>query len=165
MKHVVISFVNPDRPGIVENISSIVKRHSGNWQTSSLHHLSGLFAGIIELTVDEAHVKELTEALRSEPSLNLDVVIAPSEAEESEKQFVLELTANDRSGIVKDISTVIHQHNGNLVKLVSSQDNAPHTGQLMFKAKAHIAVNQNAIDGLIAALENLADDLMVDISY
>jgi glycine cleavage system regulatory protein len=51
-----------------------------------------------------------------------------------------------------------------MLKLVSVQDNAPHTGQVLFKAKITLSVDNEQTDSLIGALEDLADDLMVDIS-
>jgi glycine cleavage system regulatory protein len=77
---------------------------------------------------------------------------------------VLEITANDRAGIVQEVSSVIHHQSGNLIKLVSSRDSAAHSGQDIFKAKVQIAIADKSVDNLIAALENIADDLMVDIS-
>ena len=86
------------------------------------------------------------------------------QAATNETIFVLELTANDRSGIVQEISSIIHHHGGNLLKLVSTQEIAPHAGHELFKAKITVSAEKNTIDNMINALENLADDLMVDIS-
>ena len=164
MKHIIISFISNDRPGIVNQISKTVKQHNGNWQTSSLHHLSGLFAGIVEITVDESSQDDLCNALQNIPELNLQLQVAPEHITTTTKKIILELTANDRSGIVSDISSVIHQHDGNLIKLVSKQQSAPHSGLVMFNAKAHVTIDENNVDNLINALENIADDLMVDIT-
>ncbi len=78
--------------------------------------------------------------------------------------LVLEITANDRAGIVQEVSSVIHHQSGNLIKLVSSQDSAAYSGQDIFKAKVQIAIADKSIDDLVYALEQIADDLMVDIS-
>jgi glycine cleavage system regulatory protein len=82
----------------------------------------------------------------------------------TDSDFVLVLTANDRTGIIQEISSIIHQQGGNLIKLVSQQSSAPHTGHELFKAKATISVDENTIESLICALEDLADDLMVKMS-
>lgn len=164
MQHIIISFIGDDRPGIVDNISSIIKQYQGNWQTSSLHHLSGLFAGIIEVTIDKKHESDLCHELKSIPHLNLQLAIAPEHKTPTSEKIILELTANDRSGIINNISSVIHQHQGNLIKLVSNQQSAAHSGQVMFTAKAHIQIEESAIDNMIESLESIADDLMVDIS-
>jgi len=51
-----------------------------------------------------------------------------------------------------------------LLKLVSTEEIAPHAGHVLFKAKVTITADEKALDTMIDALENLADDLMVDIS-
>ena len=164
MNHIVISCIGPDQTGIVDTLSKVINEHDGNWQVSSLHHLSGFFAGVIEVAVSEEKLQPLISALKSINSLNCQIEIAESITDKVGSNLVLELTANDRSGIIQEISSVIHSQGGNLIKLVSAQTSAPHTGQLMFNATAQVAMNEADIDELIGALEHIADDLMVDIS-
>jgi len=51
MNHLIISCIGPDKTGLVDTLSKIISKHEGNWQVSSLHHLSGFFAGVIEIAV------------------------------------------------------------------------------------------------------------------
>jgi glycine cleavage system regulatory protein len=164
MQHLVISFICPDRSGLVNTLSNIVKQHQGNWQSSSMHNLSGFFAGIIEVAVAENNSEALCAEIKKIDGIKAQIVIANCQQMPSQETILLELTANDRVGIIQDISSVIHQQNGNLLKLVSRQSNAAHSGQLMFNAKATVAVQEANIDELVQALEGLADDLMVDIT-
>ncbi len=164
MNHIVISFIGADQTGIVDTLSKIINEHQGNWQVSSLHHLSGFFAGVIEVAVDKSKTQALIASLESIDGLNCQIEIAKAVSDKVSTNLVLELTANDRAGIVQEISSVIHQQGGNLIKLVSSQSSAAHTGQLMFNAKVQIAMNETDVDELIDALEHIADDLMVDIT-
>jgi glycine cleavage system regulatory protein len=164
MNHIVISCIGPDKTGIVDTLSTIINRHNGNWQVSSLHHLSGFFAGVIEVTIDKKSTQTLVADLKNIAGLNCQIEIAENNLAQVNTNLVLELTANDRAGIVQEISSVIHQQGGNLIKLISSQSSAPHTGQLMFKAKVQIAMKADNLDELINALEHIADDLMVDIT-
>ncbi|MFD2164669.1 glycine cleavage system protein R [Thalassotalea euphylliae] len=164
MQHLVISFLGKDKPGLVDQLSNIVKKHNGNWQNSSLHHLSGSFAGVIEVSAQADDAEAIKSALNDFADLQVLLQTSTAEASSNESSITLELTANDRGGIVQDISSVVHHQGGNLIKLVSKQGAAPHTGQMMFQAKAQIAVDEVKIDALVEALENIADDLMVDIS-
>lgn len=164
MNHLVISFMTKDRPGLVETLSKVVKRHQGNWQNSSLHHLSGFFTGVLEIAVEQAQSAALTRDLKALPGFTINIEQATPEKTNNAANIVLELTANDREGIVEEISAVIHHQGGNMLKLVSVQDNAPHTGQALFKAKITLSVDNEKTSNLISALEDLADDLMVDIS-
>lgn len=164
MNHLVISCIGPDRTGIVDTLSTIINDHNGNWQVSSLHHLSSFFAGVIEVTVDEKNTQALMDALTKIEGLNCQMELADPDLAQVNTNLVLELTANDRAGIVQEVSSVIHQQGGNLIKLVSSQSSAPYSGQLMFNAKVQVAMKEDNLDDLISALEHIADDLMVDIT-
>jgi glycine cleavage system regulatory protein len=164
MNHLVISCIGPDRTGIVDSLSTIINDHNGNWQVSSLHHLSSFFAGVIEVTVDEKDTQALMDDLKNIEGLNCQMALADPNLSQVNSNLVLELTANDRAGIVKEVSSVIHHQGGNLIKLVSSQSSAPYSGQLMFNAKVQVAMNEDNLDDLIDALEHIADDLMVDIT-
>ncbi|PCI57646.1 MAG: amino acid-binding protein [Gammaproteobacteria bacterium] len=164
MNHLIISCIGPDRIGIVDTLSTIISRHNGNWQVSSLHHISNFFAGVIEVAVEGKNTQALTDDLKKIAGLRCQIELAEPNLTQSATNLVLELTANDRAGIVQEISSVIHHQGGNLIKLISSQSSAPHTGQLMFKAKVQVAMKESNLDGLISALEHIADDLMVDIT-
>ena len=164
MNHIVISCIGSDQTGIVDTLSKKITEHGGNWQVSSLHHLSGFFAGVIEVAVDKSNTQALISALESIDGLKCQIEVAALTTKKVSTNLALELTANDRAGIVQEISSVIHQQGGNLINLVSSQASAAHTGQLMFKAKVQIAINEADIDELVSALEHIADDLMVDIT-
>ncbi|MGB1263280.1 MAG: glycine cleavage system protein R [Cognaticolwellia sp.] len=164
MTHLIISFITDDRPGIVETLSNVIKKHHGNWQKSSLHQMSGVFAGVVEISCPSEHVTALSSALTGLEKFKMQIEQAKLDNSHDENLLVLELTANDRAGIVQEISSAIHLQGGNLLKLVSTQESAPHAGHKLFKAKITIAASTNTLDKMINALENLADDLMVDIS-
>lgn len=167
MNNLIVAFICPDRSGIVQNLSNIIKQHHGSWQTSSLHHLSGFFTGVIETSVDTAQSQSLCQALQAIPGFKCHIESASrlnTDNNAVNTPIILELTANDRSGIIQEISSVIHQQGGNLLNLETQQASAAHSGQCLFTAKASISVDENAISQLIEALEALADDLMVEVS-
>ncbi|MEI6893965.1 MAG: ACT domain-containing protein [Colwellia sp.] len=164
MNHLVISCIGPDKAGLVDCLSTIIAKHQGNWQVSSLHHLSGFFAGVIEVAVASEHCENLVCELKEINGLTCQVEVAEPDLSKVSSNLLLEITANDRAGIVQEVSSVIHQQGGNLIKLVCSQESAAHSGQDIFKAKVQIAINESLVDSLIDALEQIANDLMVDIS-
>jgi len=164
MKHLVISFISPDRPGLVDIMSNAVKQHKGNWQASSLHHISGFFSGVIEIAIEESNSNNLIAALNDIEGLENNIKIAGDLTNKIQPSVILELTANDRAGIVQEISSVIHHQGGNLLKVVSKTETAPHSGQDLFKAKVTVSINNQKTDDLIEAIEGLADDLIVDVS-
>ena len=89
---------------------------------------------------------------------------AKNTTEVEQTHLQLNITANDKNGIIKSISEVIHSHGGNLLKLESKRETAPHTGVLMFSAELSIAIAiAEEKDKLLTGLESIADDLMVDV--
>lgn len=164
MNHLVISCIGPDQSGLVDTVSNIISKHQGNWQFSSLHHLSGFFAGVIEVAVASDKSESLIRELKVIKGLSCQIEMAEPNLANSVSNLILEITANDRAGIVQEVSSVIHHQSGNLIKLVCLQDKAAHSGQDIFKAKVEIAIDDKSVDQLINALEQIANDLMVDIS-
>lgn len=164
MNHLVISCIGPDKTGLVDTLSKIISKHQGNWQVSSLHHLSGFFAGVIEVAVASERSESLISELNDINGLNCQIELAETKVVSAVSNLILDITANDRAGIVQEVSSVIHHQGGNLIKLVSSQDSAAYSGQDIFKAKVEIAIADKSIDELVSALEQIANDLMVDIS-
>jgi len=164
MKNIVISFISPDKPGLVDSLSSIINQHKGNWQTSSLHHMSGFFTGVLEVAVAESQYQAFIQKVESINGLSTVIKVAEQAVKKSPPSIILDLTANDRVGIVQEISSVIHHQGGNLLKLVSKQESAAHSGVELFKATVTISVDETHLEDLIHGIENLADDLIVDVS-
>jgi len=162
MNHLVVSFISPDRPGIVDLLSNVISNHQGNWQVSSMHHVSGFFAGIIEVAVQKDKAELLVASLKELPDIQINIAVAEVASADG-AEVTLSLTANDRTGIVQEISSAIHKQGGNLLRVETSCEPAPHSGQALFKATAHVAVNESNVESLVEALESLADDIMVDV--
>lgn len=164
MNNLVVSCIGPDQAGLVDTLSKIISKHQGNWQVSSLHHLSGFFAGVIEVAVAKDNSEALVSELKAINGLNCQIEVAEPNLPKAASNLVLEITANDRAGIVQEVSSVIHNQSGNLIKLVSSQASAANSGQDIFKAKVQVSIKEQSIDKLITALEQISNDLMVDVS-
>ena len=41
---IVLTIISPDHPGIIQSVSSVLKKHGGNWTRSSMSTLAGQFA-------------------------------------------------------------------------------------------------------------------------
>jgi len=164
VKNVIISFISIDRPGLVDAISNVVRQYKGNWQSSSLHHMSGFFTGSIEVVIDGTKSAKLIATLKEIEGLECIIKAADHALHLKQPSVTLELTANDREGIIQELSSVIHKQGGNLLKVVSKTDTAAHSGQELFKAIVTVAVDHQHIDELVAAIESLADDLIVEVS-
>ena len=164
----VLTLIGRDRPGLVEAVSAEIARHGGNWEESRMAHLAGKFAGILRVSVPAEAAAPLAQALARLEREGLRVIVEgaePSVAAGGGRRLRLELVGNDRQGIVRDISQALARRKVNVDELHTSCEDAPMGGGQLFRATALLGVPPEiAIEELRATLEDLADDLMVELS-
>lgn len=166
MTPLVLTLIGDDRAGLVSAVASAVTAHGGNWERSQMAELAGKFAGIVLVTIPADRVDELTAALDPLHGL-LEVTVqrageAPPEA--ATTRWSLELLGTDRPGIVSDITGVLAAHGVSIDALTTNTREAPMASGILFEAVADLDVRSDTdVHALRAALEELANELMVDI--
>jgi glycine cleavage system regulatory protein len=168
MDSIVVTLVGPDRPGLVEIVSDVVRRAEGNWLESRMAHLAGQFAGIVLIEVDSQHSSQLIEELGKLNQHGLKIVVEQDVTERQprsgQKIAFLNVVGNDRPGIVREVSQVLASHRVNVEEFDTDCSEAPHTGGRIFRAEARLCLPENTgTENLQQALEQIATDLMVDI--
>lgn len=167
MDHLVLTVIAPDKPGVVERIAQTIAEHRGNWLESRMARLAGQFAGILRVGVPVEACDDLVSALQDLSKHGIRVQLAQSGiAPDSEcKSIVMTLVGNDRPGIVRDITALLSRQGVNLENLITDVVPAPMSSELLFHAEAVLAVPLSlSLEDLQAALETLADDLMVELA-
>ncbi len=162
-----LTTVAPDRPGLVETVAQAVAQNEGSWLSSRLCRLGGQFAGIIQVQVPtegEAALRAELAALATR-EIRVDILnVTPPQPGEGRAPLRIELTANDRPGIVRDLTRCLAQLGMNVEDFTSRCSSAPMTGEPLFQATAWVRPPAGMENATIqAALELLADDLMVEM--
>ena len=164
----VLTVLGEDRPGLVEALAHLIAAHEGNWLESRMAHLAGQFAGILRASVPEGNAAALRTALQGLAAHGLQVVVARSSTDTPAPEarwLVLDLVGNDHPGIIRDLAHTLAQRGINIDELQTACTSAPMTGGMLFKATARLRVPwEVAVTDLRTALEQLAHDLMVDIT-
>lgn len=164
--YLVLTLIGKDKPGLVEQLAKTISDHSGNWLESSMSQLAGKFAGILRVSVPDKDADALTSALQNLSS-GLKLVIEKADAEPEhgpQTTVTLSLVGNDRPGIIREISHVLAKRGVNVEDLETECVPAPMSGEILFKAHAVLKVPPDIeLSALQAALEKLADDLIVEI--
>ncbi len=173
MTSLILTVIGPDRPGLVQALSDTIKRHDANWLESEMAQLVGQFAGIVHVQVAEAAADALAADLVNLQNKGLSVHVTNASpgnlAAESSGQparpYRLELLGLDRPGIVRDLASALAARSINVAQLKTQTQSAPMSGELMFKATAHLlAPADTADDELHDALDQLAADLDLDLT-
>ena len=171
MTTLVITVIGDDRAGLVSELASVIADHSGSWGKSQLAELAGKFAGIVTVDVPADRVEAFTTALGGlsgvlETSVHEASGGSAAATEAQGEVFELELVGNDRPGIVREISSVLSQHGVSITELDTHTMPAPMTGGELFEAWAVVRSGPDSDpEAVRAALEQLAGELMVDISF
>ena len=164
----VLTLIGEDKPGLVELLSQTVAAHGGNWLESRMSRMAGRFAGILRASVPADEADALTEALGALESRGLRVVVERSAFDEPEAEvrpIYLDLVGADRPGIIRDISRALALRQVNVDELRTECTSAPMSGEILFNARAKLRVPlDTAVEDLCEALEQIAGDLMVDIT-
>jgi len=164
----VLTVIGDDRPGLVSAVSAPLQAHGASWERSQMAHLAGKFAGIVEVYVDGGAVEALTEELHGLSAQGLTVHVeggATADEPVPGPRFTLELIGADRPGILAEISALLAESGVSIQELTTQVREAPMAGGRLFEASASLTAPAG-VDGagLRNALEQLADELMVDLT-
>lgn len=164
----VLTVVGPDRTGLVEALAHQISEAGGNWEASHMARLAGQFAGILLVTIDRDATDALLATLRAMDAHGLTVAAHPAgDANQPPATHTafLELTGDDRVGIVRDVARVLAGRGVNVEELESEVHSAPMSGEALFTARAVLRVPaEHSLALLRADLEALGSELMVDLA-
>ncbi|MGA9276078.1 glycine cleavage system protein R [Ilumatobacter sp.] len=168
MGTLVLTVIGDDRSGLVEAVAGVVARHGGSWDRSSMARLGAKFAGIVEVSIGDRLVDSLIadlEPLSSQGLLDIGVEDASETTPSIDAEFLsLHLIGQDRPGIVHEISRALAERGVSIDELTTASTSAPMSGEVLFEATATLRAPLDLDrDDLSAALEDLANELMVDI--
>lgn len=164
----VITLITPDRPGVVQQLSDTILEYGGNWLESRLSRLCGQFAGIIHISVSKSEKPLLLKGLEALSKHGIDItvhkgveIVTESVAGTSMELFV---EANDRPGIVEEISSALADVGVNVDQMQTHCESASMAGYQMFVANLCVTLpegfNSEQLEG---ALEDISDDLIVAV--
>lgn len=165
-ENMVLTVIATDRPGLVKSLADIVTAHGGNWIDSSMARLGGEFAGILHISLPGENAPRLESAMKALGKDGILVTLrqnAPAPPREG-CSLELKLVGQDHQGIVRDVMQVLASHNVSVDELQTSVFEGSMSGQPMFCAQAEIILPPHVdMETVRAALEDIANDIMVDI--
>lgn len=166
----VLTVIGDDRAGLVKALADVIEQGGGNWERSHLSELAGKFAGIVTVSVPPDRADSLRAALAPLDGLLAVAVHDGAGADDgsdraARQELRIDLLGNDRPGIVGAVSGVLARHDLSVAELQSLTRDAPMAGGRLFEATALVTVPEGAdLDALQADLEELATEIMVDVS-
>ncbi|MDH5258553.1 MAG: glycine cleavage system protein R [Gammaproteobacteria bacterium] len=169
IKHLVISALGDDKPGIVKSISKQILDAGGNIADSRMSVLGDEFALIMLVDGAEDAIKKIKSMLpEMEESLSLTIISKETAISAKTVQrvpYVVEVVAMDNPGIVHEVTEFLTDHNINVEELATSSYRAAHTGAAMFSMEMSISIPGDVnISSIKSALLAFCDERNLDVS-
>ena len=155
--YLVLTAVGPDRPGLVNGLSTLIVTAGANLEDSRMAILGGEFAMILLVSgSDDAlgRTRQLIGRIESELGLRcLMKETSPAHPPPDYLLYRIDVTGVDRPGIVQAVAAILASRNINVASLESHVSYAPFSATPMFVLKAALQVPSNT------ALADLRDEL------
>jgi glycine cleavage system transcriptional repressor len=172
MRHLALSAIGRDRPGIVAAVSRTLLAHRANVEDSQMTILRGHFTMMLVVAVpddvDVATLRDDLEDVRAE--LDLEALLVSDIAEldpaaEAEPTHIVTLYGADHPGIVHAATSVLAEHGVTITDLTTKLAGEGGTGPPLYALMMEIAPPAAVAEGdLEAALGRVGEDQGVEVS-
>src|SRR5450432_2475404 len=142
--YLVLTAVGPDRPGLVNEISSLVLAAGANLEDSRMAILGGEFALLILVSGESRAVTRVEQGAEELGSrLGLRVLTKPTSSQRPQRDFSphqIRVTGVDRPGIVQRVAALLAGRGVHVASLESRLAYAPESGTPMFILEAALQI-------------------------
>ncbi len=143
-KHLVITAVGDDRPGIVNDLTKHISGSGCNIADSRMSILGGEFALILLLSGNWSDIAKIEESLpRAANELGLSVTIKRTEPRSHQGNLLnyhVDALAMDQPGLVHKVTEFFSSRSINVECLNTDSYNAAHTGTPMFSITMTVSI-------------------------
>jgi len=155
--YLVLTAVGPDRPGLVNELSSLIGAAGANLEDSRMAILGGEFAVILLVSGSADALDRIRQAsAQFESELGLRCMLKETSPAHPPADYLLyriDVTGVDRPGIVHAMTEILAKRNINIASLESHLSYAPFSATPMFVLVADLQVPSST------ALADLRDEL------
>ncbi|MEI6486703.1 MAG: ACT domain-containing protein [Sphingomonadales bacterium] len=164
---VILTVIGSDRPGLTAALADAVLTSGGNWLESHLARLAGRYVGsvLVEIAPDRLAALHKAVAGVDADGLNVTLVDAGEDAATAGACLTLQLTAQDRPGIVNELAQALRPLKVNIESLETTVEDGAWSGARLFRAEVVASLPDGVSEADVqAALEGVSAEIMVDLA-
>ena len=166
----VLTAIGKDRPGIVDELSSVLLDSDLNIEDSRMSVLGGEFAIILLISGSADALQSIqNKQAELEQSLNLSVLLKITQQQPSannQVDYCIKVVGMDNPGIVHKLTRFLSEHQINIDDLETESYSAPHTGSPMFAVYMTVKISNTLdADKIKHDFIELCDDLSLDTDF
>ena len=170
-KYLILFSVGKDRPGIVDDVSTMLFERGANIEDSRMAALGGRFAIMTLFSCTLVQMEAIAAGLDDLKKLGLESSLHEAEdPTQSPKQpglpLKIEVIAMDHPGIVQKVVHILHHHEVNIEFLDTQVTRAPLSGALLFDLTLEAGVPpEKSIAKVKEDLAGLAAEMNLDLNF
>ncbi|QIZ76094.1 glycine cleavage system protein R [Ferrimonas lipolytica] len=126
-----IAIDGPDKPGILNELSSTISQHNGHWLTSKSNNLDGHFFALIRVSVEQSAFEPLQQQLLALDQLNVQIHQSPL-GQQGDHSYHWNIESDDHPSLIQDITTIITNHGANIDSFNNHRIAIPDSGLTAF---------------------------------
>jgi glycine cleavage system transcriptional repressor len=167
-RHIVLTAIGQDRPGLVEEVSEFVLAHGGSIEDSRMANLQGQFAIMVLIGAAQEAIDRIRadlDALTSQTRVHAQVTEAVTAGVRVASRLPFRLTgrALDQPGLVHVVANLLRSLNVNIESMDTTLEAAPITAAPVFAMDLIIAVpTDTPVPKLRDELTRVCDPLNID---
>ncbi|MBM4242834.1 MAG: ACT domain-containing protein [Deltaproteobacteria bacterium] len=168
-RYVVLTAVGPDRPGLVNEMSSLVREAGANLEDSRMAVLGGEFAIILLISGGADAIERVKQiGAQLETASRLRCILKETTRVAAPTDFLpyrIQVSGADRPGIVQSIAAILASRGVNVASLESRVTYAAESGTPLFvlEAKLHVP-SKIVLSELRSQLAATCDDENLDFA-
>lgn len=167
-KNIVLTLTGKDKIGLVDQVTSVVMKRSGNVESSRMARLGGEFAMLMLVTVSDAEFQNLDKDFQGMRGEGYQIALMQTE-DDSKKYagwlpYEIEVSGADHEGIIHEISHHLASQGINIESMDTSSAPAPMSGTPLFTMKGVVLVPPKVnVNDWGDELEEVGDKLNVSV--
>ena len=164
-KNIILSVIGPDKPGIVSDISEMIKNHAGNIDKSRMVKLGDYFTIMVLISINDDHLTNLNKKLNNYSNYEILIhELSTISHKDDDISHTIHLNGIDNEGLVYKITNELAKLDINIEELETNISNAPMSGISLFSLVAKVSHAKLDYNILKEKMNNLASELDVNIS-
>ncbi len=167
-KNIVLTLTGRDKIGLVDNVTNVIAKRTGNVVASRMARLGGEFAILMLISVPESEFVNLDQDFQQVRGEGYQVTLLQTE-DDSKKYagwlpYEIEVTGADHEGIIHEISHHLATQRINIENMDTSSAPAPMSGTPLFTMKGIVLVPPHLNFHVLSdELEEIGDKLNVNV--
>ncbi|MBK7452411.1 MAG: transcriptional regulator [Anaerolineales bacterium] len=167
-KNIVLTLTGRDKIGLVDNVTNVIAKRTGNVIASRMARLGGEFAILMLVSVPDSEFANLDHDFQQVRGEGYQVTLLQTE-DDSKKYagwlpYEIEVTGADHEGIIHEISHHLATQSINIENMDTSSAPAPMSGTPLFTMKGIVLVPPHLNFHVLSdELEEIGDKLNVNV--